>query len=349
MSLGHSGRCARAALLFVLALTAPTAGAEPLVKRVLFIGNSYTAQTHPQLVGFCQSDPGVSLVTTIAVAGGVDLGWHYSMRDYRVYYGGAFSLVEALNQQPWDVVVLQEFSTMPTRIGDVARFMTSATALADLIRTEAPTAAVWFFETWARRADNQVYPLQFANTSEMQADLRTAYTSAAAALSGTVVPVGDAWERAYAARPYIVGGRLDGHGEGEGEGEDGGPFTLHINDGSHPNDRGQYLTGAVFYETLFQRSSAGVGYRGAVSCSDATFLRRIASETTLIPAASTPPQDCCQGDCTGDRIVDFRDLNTILSQFGQVGYGLAGDVDVDGQVDFGDLNVVLTVFGQRCF
>lgn len=52
------------------------------------------------------------------------------------------------------------------------------------------------------------------------------------------------------------------------------------------------------------------------------------------------------GDANGDFIVDFTDLNAVLSTFGQSGAALAGDVDGDGDVDFTDLNMVLVSFGQ---
>ena len=56
--------------------------------------------------------------------------------------------------------------------------------------------------------------------------------------------------------------------------------------------------------------------------------------------------DPLPGDTNGDGVVNFADLNTVLTQFGQTGAGLAGDVNDDGVVNFADLNVVLTNFGQ---
>lgn len=58
----------------------------------------------------------------------------------------------------------------------------------------------------------------------------------------------------------------------------------------------------------------------------------------------------CPGDTNGDRVVDFADLNTVLSQFGQTGPPgtLAGDVNDDGFVSFTDLNIVLGAFGASC-
>ncbi|MGD9693702.1 MAG: choice-of-anchor tandem repeat NxxGxxAF-containing protein [Phycisphaerales bacterium] len=56
----------------------------------------------------------------------------------------------------------------------------------------------------------------------------------------------------------------------------------------------------------------------------------------------------CPGDANGDDVVNFLDLNMILSQFGMAGVGLAGDLNGDGVVDFLDLNVMLSFFGGAC-
>jgi formylglycine-generating enzyme required for sulfatase activity len=56
----------------------------------------------------------------------------------------------------------------------------------------------------------------------------------------------------------------------------------------------------------------------------------------------------CVGDTNGDNVVNFTDLNAVLSAFGQTGMGLAGDVNGDQVVNFSDLNVVLSSFGNEC-
>lgn len=56
----------------------------------------------------------------------------------------------------------------------------------------------------------------------------------------------------------------------------------------------------------------------------------------------------CSGDTNGDRVVDFLDLNNVLSDFGVTAPGLAGDVNHDGVCDFIDLNIVLGAFGTSC-
>ena len=55
-----------------------------------------------------------------------------------------------------------------------------------------------------------------------------------------------------------------------------------------------------------------------------------------------------QGDVNFDGVIDFADLNTVLSQFGQTGTGLIGDVNNDGVVNFADLNIVLSNYGAAC-
>jgi len=54
--------------------------------------------------------------------------------------------------------------------------------------------------------------------------------------------------------------------------------------------------------------------------------------------ASTP------GDANHDSLVNFADLNIVLSEFNTLGQGLGGDVDFDNDVDFADLNLVISGF-----
>ncbi len=56
----------------------------------------------------------------------------------------------------------------------------------------------------------------------------------------------------------------------------------------------------------------------------------------------------CPADTNADFVVDFTDLNDLLSQYGQTGAGLGGDLDDDGDVDFADLNALLGSYGVVC-
>ena len=54
----------------------------------------------------------------------------------------------------------------------------------------------------------------------------------------------------------------------------------------------------------------------------------------------------CDGDATGDNMVDLADLNLVLANFGQS--TSEGDVTGDDLVDLADLNLVLANFGTSC-
>lgn len=58
----------------------------------------------------------------------------------------------------------------------------------------------------------------------------------------------------------------------------------------------------------------------------------------------------CPGDSNGDGVVNFSDLNAVLTSFGATGApgSLTGDVNGDGVVNFSDLNLVLSNFGLDC-
>ncbi|MEA5486611.1 hypothetical protein [Pseudanabaena sp. CCNP1317] len=73
------------------------------------------------------------------------------------------------------------------------------------------------------------------------------------------------------------------------------------------------------------------------------FAQNINPDGTL-GAATTP----CPGDTNGDGVVNFSDLNAVLSAFGQSGAGIPGDLNGDGVVNFSDLNIVLSEFGSSC-
>ena len=54
----------------------------------------------------------------------------------------------------------------------------------------------------------------------------------------------------------------------------------------------------------------------------------------------------CFGDATGDGVIDFDDLNAVLSNWGEP--GPEGDLNGSGLVDFDDLNLVLSAWEMDC-
>ncbi len=96
-------------------------------------------------------------------------------------------------------------------------------------------------------------------------------------------------------------------------------------------DPGHYVLDINVSATLDSQGAAGSDQTGASLAF--SFIRQ------------SPP---CSGDANGDLLVDFLDLNHVLSDFGAVAPGLVGDVDFDGDCDFTDLNTVLSSFGTTC-
>lgn len=56
----------------------------------------------------------------------------------------------------------------------------------------------------------------------------------------------------------------------------------------------------------------------------------------------------CGCDFNGDFVIDFSDLNALLSAFGDIGPAPVGDCNASGTTDFTDLNMLLTDFGGVC-
>ena len=92
---------------------------------------------------------------------------------------------------------------------------------------------------------------------------------------------------------------------------------------------------------------------------DGRFVAFVSLASSLVPDDTNSAQDVfvhergpppCPADANGDGVVDFLDLNIVLSDFGRSGAPgtIAGDLDGDGVVDFLDLNIVLSNFGVAC-
>lgn len=168
------------AILATLALTSP-ASADPL--NILFFGNSFTnseggARSIPNVVAAIASAAGrdVPVVANLSVDG-VDLGFHVANYDLLLDYFAP----PGLN---WDVVVLQENSTMPTHVGDVDVFRANAVALYQMTAAHSPSVVPVLFETWARGPGHEVYsgptPLFPGGPNQMQQELHEGYRLAAA-------------------------------------------------------------------------------------------------------------------------------------------------------------------------
>ena len=232
--------------------------------KVLFLGNSFT-------IGGNASVP--EIFDRLAISG----GHHDPDTVMRAVPGQRFSFHASdatsqneINSKPWTHVVLQNYSTEPTHIGNVQNHLTYGTQLYDQIMANHAETEVVLFETWSRAANNSIISgtstdSTFASTAEMQSELRLNYGNLALQLNTdnptnpavVVAPVGDAWENAGGLRA-----------------ESDPEFTdLHGGDNYHGNDNGYFLTAAVIYSTIY-----GVSPEGLLTSSDIASLNLILTE-----------------------------------------------------------------------
>jgi hypothetical protein len=126
---------------------------------------------------------------------------------------------------------------------------------------------------------------------------------------------------------------------------DGAPPALLIREAQTMVIGGQLKTVYDFTSWLSPGSESGRGT--SVSELGQAAMRVLFTDgTEAILVAS--PESVCPGDVNGDGLIDFADLNAMLSEFGHLGDVVDADLDLDGDVDFTDLNAVLSNFGVNC-
>jgi hypothetical protein len=192
--------------------------------RVLFIGNSYTYFNNlPELFTNLARAGNQRVVEPRMIApGGWRLKDHWEKGEAR----------KVLHESKWDVVVLQEQSTLGVnyyvdgmvRIAGDQVFRPYAEKWISEIQSAGSIPMLYL--TWARKA-----------TPKDQAALSYAYVRAGKDFGAQVAPVGTAWEEIRKKRPSL---------------------ELYYRDGSHPSPAGSYLAACALYAAIFHRSPVGL-------------------------------------------------------------------------------------------
>lgn len=215
---------------------------------VFFIGNSYTNTNDlPEMFAALARSAGCML----EVGASAPSGW--TLSDH----ARAKRTLSSLAKQKWDFVILQEQSVIPSVAPERNRMMyPAARSLCRKIRDRGADAI--FFMTWGRR--DGLPSLGTRDFLDMQVKLYYAYLSIARELNAELAPVGIAWEREVQ--------------------QDSTP-DLWQTDGTHPSEKGTYLTACVFYAVIYQQSPEGLTYTDGLSLETARHLQKIAAETVL--------------------------------------------------------------------
>lgn len=263
----------RAPSAFVLAtLTALALPAS--ATSILFVGNSYTygepAGAAPT-VQFYRPD----LVTDLngTNLGGVPALFKAMTMEMGLYYAVSLETVPGAGLdlhyhqklasilKPWDVVLLQSYSTLDARRpGNPDTLIKYSGLLAEAFHAQNASVDVRLNATWSRA--DQTYSKTGAwygqPVSQMALDVRKGYNAAKAAspLIHGVIPIGEAWNRA------IAGGTADANPY---DGITPGQVNLWAPDNYHASIYGYYLEALTIFGSVTGIDPRKLGANDAVA------------------------------------------------------------------------------------
>jgi len=229
---------------------------QPLVRKALFIGNSYTYVNElPALTAALAYSAGDSLFFDSSAPGGYTLGWQ------PIAHCTNTLTLQKIRETNWDFVVLQEQSQIPAipALRDSCMYPASE-ILHDSVGSANSCGRVLFYLTWGRRFGGiQCFTSNYCSTDfsgfdQMQDSLTTAYKRIADSLDDWIAPVGEAWRFALQNSAMV----------------------LHAGDNSHPNLNGSYLAACVFYSCIFGKSPVGLPFTAGLVPDSALFLQHVA-------------------------------------------------------------------------
>jgi len=258
--------------LFCLCVLVAGASLRAKADDVLFFGNSFTfgasvpgLSTHggvPKMVEAIARAKAHAMTAESLTSPGVTFGYHLAQP----------ATAAALASKAWTWVVLQDYSTEPTRMGSVPQFMRDGVTFSARIARHSPHAGIVLYETWAR-PPGVFYKTsggrQFTGPADMMSDLHRSYDDLGKKLAAMnpdrpvrVALVGTAFARCHAEFPAIGLDAADHH---------------------HATQEGYYLAALVIFEAIYHDSAANapmIFFGGVVNIpsTEATELQRVADE-----------------------------------------------------------------------
>lgn len=248
-------------ILFVFVFVSYSLSAQQ-VKRVLFVGNSYTyVNDLPGMIADMAASVGNNLQHTSSTPGGCTFMQHCNNQSMTL-----------IQQGGWDAVILQEQSQYPSfpQWQVEAEVFPYATQLVNAIYAASPCAEPMFYMTWGRRDGDQMNADEFPvlGTYEgMDSMLCLRYTQMAADNDAALCPVGRVWHLLRTEHPEI---------------------ELYASDGSHPSLAGTYAASCAFYAMLFNHNPTELTFNGGLSEDVARIIRLAASQTVWSEETSLP-------------------------------------------------------------
>jgi len=196
-------------------------------KKVLFIGNSYTAGL-PQMIEQMALSVGDTLEAFESSAGGQRLSGHLLNQQTK----------DEITNKNWDYVVLQEQSQLPSFPDSQVEkdCYPYAKLLCDLIYKDNSCKKAMFYMTWGRKNGDQAncgFFKPLCTYKGMDSMLRLRYEYMARVNKAELSPVGAVWREVRESFPTI---------------------ELYSPDESHPSQEGMYASACCFYASLFRKN-----------------------------------------------------------------------------------------------
>jgi len=253
--------------------------------RVLWIGNSYTFYNDlPTMVAEVAAADGVEIVYDSHTEG----GWTWEKHAH------SQETLDKIYSQPWDVVIMQEYSTRPaydedTVCRDTVPYLDE---LVTHILTNNPETIIQFYLTWGRPYGESTLckeQEQFCSYETMQDALTSSYTTFACMNKpARAAPVGEAFSFVKKT-----------HG-------DTAFFELYKTLGvldHHPSLAGSYLAALTHYLALFNTSVVGNTATFGLDQDTVSRLQTAAEMTwRLVDWEFGADRDCDQCICQGCRV-----------------------------------------------
>lgn len=209
-------------------------------KKVLFLGNSYTAYNNlPAIISAIASADGDSITYLSITPGGQYLQAHAN--DQQV--------IAAFQQGDWDFIVAQEQSQVPVIPYYRESLMYPGAASLKTLRDQySPGSAMFYFMTWGRQNGGQqcngaYCSHAFTGFYDYQDTLTWSYYQTAIQTACGMAPVGEIWREVMLQHQAPLP-----------------PLNLFSSDGSHPSDQGSYLAALTIYSTLFNKLVSNLPY-----------------------------------------------------------------------------------------
>ena len=218
-------------------------------KKVLFIGNSYTAVNNlPTLVSEMATNTGDNLIYDSNTPGGYRLMNHATNA----------TTLSKINANDWDYVVLQaqsqEASLSQNQMTN--EVFPYATVLSNAIRQNNPCSQPLFYMTWGRQNGDpgNCTSLPWVCTYVGMDDvIRNSYLYMTQVNNAEVTPAGAVWRYLRSNNPSI---------------------NLYSSDESHPSLEGSYAAACAFYTMIYKKDPTLITWNSTLSSSVATAIKQ---------------------------------------------------------------------------